>query len=97
MHPGVGQKIALSLKTNAERRGDPRVARHRQMMQIVVKPQWKADDQHGSSDLDLIQFSDQMGGCKQREKNRLRRSQQINTHSDDINAPRNRRTWRHSA
>ena len=84
MHPGVGQKIALSLKTNAERRGDPRVARHRQVMQIVMKPQWKADDQHGGANFDLIQFSDQMGGCKRRKNNRFRQSLPVNLDSDDV-------------
>ena len=64
VHPRISQEIALSLKAEAERRGDDRLSYHRQMMPRVVKTQRKTDDQHSRSDFYLIQLLDQMIGRK---------------------------------
>ena len=60
MHPRVRQEISLSLKTNTERRRDHCLPGHRQVMQVVMKSQRKADDQHGIAHFDLIQYGDEM-------------------------------------
>ena len=86
VHRGVGQKIALSLKTNAERRGDHRLARHRQVMQMVMEAQGEADDQHRRANFDVIQLSDQMGRRKRGQKRRLRQSRPLNLQGDNVNA-----------
>ena len=49
----IGQKEALALEAHAERRGDHRLAHHRQVVQRVVKAERKADDQQRRADLDL--------------------------------------------
>src|SRR5262249_59963812 len=84
VHPRVRQEIALSLKAEAERRGDDRLSHHREMMQYVVKPQWKADDQHSRSDFYFIQLFDQMIGGKGLDKKFLRQRGALELQGDDI-------------
>src|SRR6266436_5972305 len=52
VHLCIGQEVALSLKTDAERRGDDRLSHDGQMMQDVVKTKWKTNHEDSHSDFD---------------------------------------------
>src|SRR5882724_2144968 len=84
VHLRVSQEVALSLKAQAERRGDNRLSHHRQMMPGVVKAQRETNDQHSRSHFYLVQLLYQMIGCKRLEEELLRQRRALKLQSDDV-------------
>ena len=84
VHPRIGQKVAVALKPDSERRGDDRLPCDRQAMQRVMKAERKSGDQHRGSNFDPVELLQQMIGCEGLKKKGLRQRRAFELQRDDV-------------
>src|SRR4029077_5259394 len=84
VHLRIGQEVALSLKTDAECRGDDCLSHDGQMMQGVVKTKWKTNHEDPRSDFDFIQVLHKVIGCKRLKQELVRQCRALKLQSDNV-------------